>query len=200
MVRLGITGVIGSGKSQVARRLRDLGVPAIESDDLVHDAYGPGTSANRRVVDEFGNEVVDSTGSIDRRALAAIVFSDPALRKRLESIVWPEVQKMTADWLRERELENAEIVAVVTPLLFEAGRQCDFDHLWLVEAPEETLVERLEGRGFTPEQTRARLDAQWSQPRRLEAAKSSGKPFTRIMNDSDLETLEKRVTAALDRL
>jgi dephospho-CoA kinase len=200
MIRLGITGVIGSGKSQVARRLRDLGVPVIESDDVVHEAYGPGTNANRQVVEEFGDDVLDSTGSIDRRALAAVVFSDPGRRKRLESIIWPEVRRVTEAWLRKRELENAEIVAVVTPLLFESGRHGDFDHIWLVEAPEETLFERLEGRGFTPEQARARLDVQWSQTRRLQAATSSGKPFTRIVNDSDLEALDKRVTAALDRL
>jgi dephospho-CoA kinase len=144
--------------------------------------------------------VLDSTGSIDHRALAAVVFSDPGRRKRLESIIWPEVRRVTEAWLRKRELENAEIVAVVTPLLFESGRHGDFDHIWLVEAPEETLFERLEGRGFTPEQARARLDVQWSQTRRLQAATSSGKPFTRIVNDSDLEALDKRVTAALDRL
>ena len=200
MIRLGVTGVIGSGKSRVARRLHELGVPVIESDDVVHDAYEPGTVTSSRIVEEFGNDVLDATGAIDRRALAAIVFSVPARRRWLESIIWPEVRRRTDAWLQERQENNSEIAAVVIPLLFEAGRQYDFDHIWLVEAPEETLIGRLAGRGFTAEQARARLNVQWSQEKRLEAAKISGKPYTVIVNDSDLETLDKRVTAALDRL
>lgn len=200
MLRLAITGVIGSGKSRVAHRLRDFGVPVIESDDIVHDAYRPGTKATRGVVEEFGDGVLDDNGAVDRVALAETVFSDPARRKRLESIIWPEVRRITDAWLGEREEENAEIAAVIIPLLFEAGRQFDFDQIWLVEAPEEVLMDRLVGRGMTREQARARLNVQWSQQKRLEAAQSSGKPYTRIVNDSDIETLDKRVTAALDRL
>jgi len=119
MLFVGLTGGIGSGKSSVAARLRELGAVVIDSDRLAREVVEPGTGGHAEVVTRFGTGVLAPDGSIDRAALAAKIFGDPEARKALEGIIHPRVRARTAE-LALAAAPDAVVVNDV-PLLVEAG-------------------------------------------------------------------------------
>lgn len=168
MLLVGLTGGIGSGKSTVAALLAERGAVVVDADDLARDAIAPGTAGAERVAERFPG-VVAPDGTVDRAALAALVFADPIARADLEAIVHPEVRRLLGDAVATAPADA--IVVFVAPLLIETGAAAGFAPLVVVAAPEEVRVERLvASRGMTVEAARARIAAQASEADRLAAA------------------------------
>jgi dephospho-CoA kinase len=169
VLTVGLTGGIGAGKSLVAQRLRELGAIVIDSDALAREVVEPGTDGLAAVVAAFGARVLQADGSLDRQAVASIVFGDDARRRVLEAIIHPRVRERTA-----RIVAQAPPQAVVVndvPLLVEAGLAATFDLVVVVLASTQVRVDRLvRHRGMTAEQAHTRIAAQASDEQRRAVA------------------------------
>lgn len=167
MIVIGLTGGIAAGKSTISEELARLGATVIDADKVGHEAYLPGSEGWHAVHNAFGDAVVAADGTIDRRALGAIVFGDPAQRDRLQALIWPVMKRMMAERLATLRAQNTEVAAIEAAVLLEAGWQDLTDKLWVVTVPPDVAVERLVARnGLTPEQARERLAAQLSNDER----------------------------------
>jgi dephospho-CoA kinase len=159
--RVALTGGIATGKSYVRAEFARLGVPTIDSDILAREAVAPGTAGLDAVVRRFGAGVMDRSGSLDRHALAAIVFSDPAARKDLEAIVHPAVRAATERFFAELDPAAHAFAIADIPLLYEVGRDKDFDVVIVAAVDPATQVMRVMSRdGLTEEEARRRIAAQ----------------------------------------
>ncbi len=192
MLRVGLTGGIGSGKSEVSRRLAAHGAVVIDADVAAREVVAPGTPGLAQVAEAFGPEMLGSDGALDRERLGMIVFRDPALRAKLNAIVHPLVR----EWMGAAERAAADtargdlIVVHDIPLLAESGRNDGFDLVIVVDVPPELQVERLVSqRGMTPGQARARMATQASREQRLAVADLV------IDNSGSLADLDRRVAA-----
>jgi dephospho-CoA kinase len=172
MQRIGLTGGIGAGKTVASRRLVELGAVVIDADDLARAAVAPGTVGFDAVVDEFGPQMLDADGNLDRAALATLVFAEASARTRLERIVHPQVRRLSAE--REAAAAARDPQAVVVheiPLLVETGQTDRFELVVVVHAPAVLRLERLVRlRGLSREAAEARIAAQASDDQRLAAA------------------------------
>jgi dephospho-CoA kinase len=160
MLRIGLTGGIGSGKSTIAAMLREMGVPVIEADDLAHEVTQRGEAAYDEIVNSFGKEILQENGEIDRPRLAEAVFGSKEKLDRLNRIVHPRVLERAEKWLGERRREGAAIAVVEAPLLMEAGFHRRFDRLVVVWCRREQQEERLGSRGMEQEDAERRMAAQ----------------------------------------
>ena len=167
MLRVGLSGGIGSGKSTVARALARRGAIVIDADAIAREVVEPGEPALAAVVERFGPEVLDSAGRLDRPKLAALVFDDAAARADLNAIVHPRVAAETAR--RIAAAPSDAVVVIDVPLLVEAARS-GYDAVVIVEAPEEVRLERLVARGMSPDDARRRMAAQASDAERRKVA------------------------------
>jgi dephospho-CoA kinase len=160
VLRIGLTGGIACGKSEVASRFRALGLETLDLDGLAHKLMAPGRPAHADVVAAFGPGILTADGSIDRRALGAIVFSNPAARERLNAIVHPRVR--AEEEARALTLSSRPRSVLVTDaaLLVEAGIHLRFDRLVVVHCRPDQQVARLRERGLSEEEARARVAAQ----------------------------------------
>ena len=168
-LRVGLTGGIGAGKSEVSRRLESYGAVVIDADQLAREVVAPGTPGLGQVVAAFGEGVLGADGSVDRERLGELVFTDASLRAKLNAIIHPLVGA------RMRELEEAAgesaIVVHDIPLLAENHLAGDFDEVVVVDAAPRVQAERLaRERGMTAEQAKARMRAQASRTERLAIA------------------------------
>ncbi|MGH3456168.1 MAG: dephospho-CoA kinase [Nocardioidaceae bacterium] len=168
-MRIGLTGGIGSGKSEVSRRLAAHGALVIDADVLAREVVEPGTPGLAEVVEAFGSGVLADDGSLDRATLGAQVFGDDAGRRRLEAIIHPRVRARAA------EIEAAAgpdaVVVHDIPLLVETGQSDAFDGVIVVDVPIEVQLERLvRGRGMSEGEARNRIAAQASRQQRAGAA------------------------------
>ena len=169
MLRVGLTGGIGSGKSEVSRRLAAQGAVVIDADLIAREVVEPGTDGLAEVVEAFGPGVLRPDGGLDRARLGDIVFADPALRSKLNAIIHPRVARRMAEL--ERAAGPGAIVIHDVPLIAEAGRAGAYDMVVVVDAPPKIQAERLvRRRGMTREQARARMAAQASRKQRLAIA------------------------------
>ena len=166
MRRLALTGGIGSGKSRVAARLRQHGVPVVDADVLAREAVAPGSPGLRAVVGRFGPGVLREDGALDRAALGAIVFGDPAARRDLEALIHPIVRGRTAAFF-EALPSGTPCAVVEIPLLYETGRERDFDAVIVVAcAPETQLVRVMARDGLSEDAASQRIAAQWPMARK----------------------------------
>jgi dephospho-CoA kinase len=161
-VRLvGLTGGIASGKTTFAGALRALGVPVVDADALSRAAVAPGTPALAEIVRVFGTGVLAPDGALDRKRVAAIVFADPAARRRLEAVIHPAVRAAMAAETARLAAEGHALAFYDTPLLYEVGLEALLDSVVVVWAPLHVRRERLVLRdGLTPDEADARLAAQ----------------------------------------
>ena len=168
MVRIGLTGGIGSGKSTVSRLLEQRGALIVDADVIAREVVAPRTPGLAAISEAFGSGVLAPDGSLDRPALAAVVFADPSARARLDGIVHPLV-RARATALIEAMPEGAVVVQDI-PLLVESGQAGSFDLVLVVETDLETRVTRLVQRGLPEQDARARIAAQASDEQRRAVA------------------------------
>ncbi|HZB78324.1 MAG TPA: dephospho-CoA kinase [Actinomycetota bacterium] len=194
MLLVGLTGGIGSGKSTVARLLERRGATVIDADQLARAAIAKGTPGFDRVVDAFGPDVVRADGDLDRSALAARIFSDPAQKAALEAIVHPDVARRFGE-LVDGYRTSERIVVYVTPLLVELGLAPAFDVVVVVTASPHLRVSRVASeRGLSPDDVRRRMAVQATDEQRVEVAD------VLIDNDGSLAELEHQVGRLWDDL
>ena len=169
MLRVGLTGGIGAGKSEVSARLAAQGAVVIDADAIAREVVEPGTEGLAEVVEAFGPEVLLPDGTLDRPRLGEIVFADPELRGKLNEIIHPRVGARMAEL--EREAGPASIVVHDVPLIAESGRTDAYDLVVVVDVPPRVQLDRLvRRRGMTREQAEARMAAQASREQRLAIA------------------------------
>jgi dephospho-CoA kinase len=193
MLEVGLTGGIGSGKSEVSRLLGSYGAIVIDADELAREVVAPGTRGLAQVIDEFGADVVRADGSLDRERLASLVFGDDGARQRLNAIVHPLVGERSAA-LKAGASVDAVVVHDV-PLLVEAGLAGLYDFVVVVDVPVETQVARLVRlRGMTEADARARMAAQASREERRAVADVV------IDNSGSFEELEAQVRELWEEL
>ncbi|OGE24497.1 MAG: dephospho-CoA kinase [Candidatus Dadabacteria bacterium RIFCSPHIGHO2_12_FULL_53_21] len=159
---IGITGNIASGKSTVARMFEALGARIIDADEIARIVVEPGEPAWKEIVGEFGKDILEPGGAIDRKRLGDIVFGDEARRKRLNEITHPRIMERIRGLVRGYEKEKAPVVMIEAALIVEKGGLKDLiDALIVVTADEETQIRRLmEGKGYSREEAVSRLRAQ----------------------------------------
>ena len=168
MLVIGLTGSIGTGKSEAARQLEALGASIISADQVGHEAYTPNTEAWEHVVSAFGDEILQDDGEIDRRKLGTIVFSDPGQLERLNQIMHPRMAQMVADKVEVLRGQGVEVVVVEAALLFEAGWDSLVEEVWTTDSPEQAVIERLKVRnGMSEEEARKRMSSQMGRTERL---------------------------------
>jgi dephospho-CoA kinase len=167
-LRIGLTGGIASGKSTVAQRFMELGVPVIDADVAARAVVAPGKPGLAEVLKRFGSGVVAENGELDRRALRDLVFSNAGARRDLEAILHPLIR---ADMDRSAESARGPYVVMAIPLLVEGGSTDRVDRILVVDVDEAVQLQRVMARdGSTEEQARAILASQASRPARLAAA------------------------------
>ncbi|KPC93650.1 dephospho-CoA kinase [Streptomyces albus] len=196
MVKVGLTGGIGAGKSEVSRLLAEHGAVIVDADRIAREVVEPGTPGLAAVVAEFGEEVLAPDGSLDRPRLGSLVFADPDRLAALNAIVHPLVGERSAELEREAAAadENAVIVHDV-PLLTENGLAPLYDTVVVVDASDETRLDRLVRlRGMAEQEARARMAAQATREERLAVADIV------IDNDGPIEALPPRVRAVWEQL
>jgi dephospho-CoA kinase len=170
MMRVGLTGGIGAGKSTVSGMLADRGAVVIDGDQIARDLVVPGEPALAAIVDRFGSGVLLADGELDRAGLAAIVFPDPDALAALDGIMHPRIAQRAADMIEAAEREGTAIVVYDMPLLVENGSADDFDLVVVVHAPMEVRLARLAVRGVPVADARERMSRQASDAERAEVA------------------------------
>jgi len=158
---IGLTGGIASGKSLVARILESLGAVVVDADLLAREVVEPGKPAYLSIREVFGDGVLLSDGSLDRKRLGGIVFADVAARRVLEGITHPAIAELAADRFEKERRKGTRVVFYVVPLLVEAGLTSMVDEIWVVTVDRETQLRRLMERdGIGREEAALRVDAQ----------------------------------------
>ena len=189
MLRVGLTGGIGSGKSEVGRRLAAQGAVLLDADKAARAVVEPGTPGLARVAETFGPGVLREDGSLDRAKLAQIVFADEAARGKLNAIVHPLVHEhmRAAEQAAAAAAGDGAVIVHDVPLLAEGGRGKEFDLVMVVDVPPEVQLARLAERGMPEDQARARMAAQATREQRLAVADIV------IDNSGTLADLDRRV-------
>jgi dephospho-CoA kinase len=183
MIVAGLTGGIATGKSTVAALFQQAGARLIDADRIARDAVRRGTPAYAEILVHFGAGILLAGGEIDRKRLAAIIFSSPAQQRVLEGIVHPRVREEISRQLdRIRQEQPAATVILDVPLLFESGMNCGLEEVIVVYAPEAVQVRRLMARdGLTEAEARMRIRAQ------MPIAEKKARATRVIDNSGDLE-------------
>lgn len=193
MLKVGLTGGIGAGKSEVSRLLVSLGAVLIDADKIAREVVEPGTPGLAAVVEAFGAEILTAEGTLDRPKLGAIVFADADRLATLNSIVHPLVGARSAEL--ERAAGPDDVVVHDVPLLTENGLAPLYDLVVVVDASPETQLDRLVARrGMAESEARARMAAQATRAQRRAVADLL------IDNDGPLEALEPRVREVWEEL
>ena len=188
MLVLGLTGGIGTGKSEVTRALAGLGASVIDADRVGHEAYRPHQGIWQEVVQAFGEEILSPDGEVDRKALGAIVFSQPDARAKLNGIMHPWMAKEIERRIDQMRQDGVEVVVLEAALLIEAGWQGLVDELWVTTADEEEAVTRVSLRsGLSEEQVRGRMATQ------MPVAEKIRQADVVIDNSGNLGGLQRRV-------
>jgi len=161
MLEVGLTGGIACGKSVIREHFDRQGVPTLDADHVVHDLFRTDASLREALADHFGPTIFRTDGSVDRGALGAVVFEDPAKRGELESLVHPLVFARTASFLKGAEARGALVAVVDAALMIESGSFETYDRLVVALCPRALQEERLMARsGLSREQAASRIDAQ----------------------------------------
>ncbi|CAB4534665.1 MAG: dephospho-CoA kinase [Actinobacteria bacterium] len=195
MFLVGLTGGIAAGKSSVAETWEQLGATVIDADDLAREVVEPGSTGLERVTEEFGSTVLAEDGTLNRKALAEVVFTDPPKRAALEALLHPLIRALALDKL---EAAKTNIVVYVIPLLVETRSDLPFDYIVTVEAPEADQVMRMvESRSMSKEQALSRIQAQAKPAERAQIADrilSSNQSLKLLLKDAT------RLFAELEKL
>jgi dephospho-CoA kinase len=195
MLRVAITGGIGTGKSVVLAELASCGAPIVDADALVHEALGAGMPAASAVRERFGETVISATGDVDRARLGAMVFQDERARQDLEAILHPAVYRAIEAWMRAQERGGAIVAVAEIPLLFETGHESDFDCVVVTACEGDEQVRRAAGRsGATEADIRRRIAAQWPLAEKIRRADIV------VRTDGTIEETRRQARAVWDAL
>lgn len=195
MLRIGLTGGIGAGKSAVSRMLAARGAAVVDADLVAREVVAPGTPGLAAVAEEFGQDLVLPDGSLDRAALAAQVFPHPERLRALNALTHPLIARRTAELVRQAAESGAELLVHDIALLVENGLAGTYDVVVVVDVPPEVQLERLvEERGLDPADARARIARQATREQRLAVADEV------LDNGGTMEDLEAQVAALWERL
>lgn len=170
MLRVGLTGGIGSGKSTVASRLRELGAFLIDADVVAREVVEPGQPALALIAARFGAGVITASGRLDRAALAGLVFTDSDALADLNAIIHPRMAQRTRELFTVAHSSGVRVLVHDLALLVEMGRAGDYDLVVVVTAPLETRLARLADRGLARDDALARIAAQADDSQRLAVA------------------------------
>jgi dephospho-CoA kinase len=171
LIRVALTGGIATGKSHVRAAFERLGAPTIDSDLLARQAVAPGSPGLDKVVARFGTGFLDGSGALNRRAMADLVFRDADARRDLERIIHPEVRHATDLWFRSLDPAAHPFAIADIPLLFESGREGDFDAVVATTCEPDTQIQRLMMRDSLSEpEARQRIAAQLPLPQKVRRA------------------------------
>jgi len=192
-LRIGLTGGIACGKSEVGRILQNMGIAVLDADDVSHELIRAGHPLFERVLSVFGRDILGADGEVDRRILGERVFADARKMKELESIIHPAVVERIRTWLAG-ESAAGQNAAVIVPLLHEVGLIDPWDAVICVAAPDEMAVERLRGRGFSEGQAWARVKAQ------MPIGEKVGRSDYVIWNTETLAALKKNTETVIQDL
>jgi dephospho-CoA kinase len=193
--RVALTGGIGTGKSTVRAAFAARGVPTIDADALARSALAPGTPGLAAVVARFGPGVLDAAGTLDRSVLAGIVFADPAARLDLEAIVHPPVREATERWFASLANRADAFAIADIPLLYETGRDRDFNVVIVAACQPETQLARVMARdGATAADVQRRIASQLPLEEKIRRANYV------IRTDGTLEDIDAEVQALHERL
>jgi len=185
-----LTGNIGSGKSTVAGMLREAGIPVLDADRISREVTAPGGRAYDAVVQAFGRGILRNDGSIDRKRLGEIVFTDPASRRQLERITHPAILEAILEAIAGIERAGHRAAVVEATLIHESGRKGLFEAVISVTCDRETAISRLVARdGMTRSQAEARLRAQ------MDADRKAGASDYVIDNSGGIESTRRQVIA-----
>ena len=194
-VIIGLTGGIGSGKSEAARIIKNLGAVHVDADAISRGLTAPGGEALEAIREAFGDRVFLADGTLDRRALGEVVFQDTAARHTLEGIIHPRVQRVTMETVDAARESGAEAVLMDVPLLYETGMDALCDVTWVIVADLEQRIQRVMQRdGLTREAVEQRMHSQMSDEDRARRATKV------IHNDQSVEKLESELTALYTQL
>ena len=194
MLVIGLTGGIGTGKSEAARQLEELGALIISADQVGHEAYTVNTEAWEQVVVTFGNGILQDDKEIDRRKLGGIVFSDPSQLKKLNQIMHPRMARIVSDKIEAFRGQGVDTVVVEAALLFEAGWDSLVEEVWVTDASEEIIIGRLRERnGLSEEEAKKRINSQMDRMERI------GRSDFVIDNSGDMAELGTTIKELWDR-
>jgi dephospho-CoA kinase len=194
-VIIGLTGGIGSGKTEAARHLENLGAVHVDADAISRSLTAPGGEALGPIREVFGDMVFLADGTLDRRALGEVVFADTAARRALEGIIHPRVQRVIMEAVDKARGEDADAVLLDVPLLFETGMDALCDVNLLITADREKRIERVMARdGLTREAVEARMNSQMSDDDKASMATKV------ISNDQSMEKFRNELTNIYNQL
>jgi dephospho-CoA kinase len=190
VIRLGLTGGIGSGKSTVSRLLAELGAVVVDADLVAREVVEPGTPGLAAVVEAFGEGVLQPDGTLDREALGKVVFGDDAARRRLSGILHPLIGARSAELWAQAEAAGAAVLVHDVPLLVESGLEGMYDEVLVVDVAPEVQLDRLVRlRRMNRADAEQRLAVQATREVRLASA-------TKVLhNDGTVEDLQAQVRA-----
>ncbi|WFB37625.1 dephospho-CoA kinase [Kiritimatiellota bacterium B12222] len=166
--RIGLTGGIACGKTEVSKRLEQRGIPVLDTDQVAHELLKPGNPVSDAVVQHFGSHILNSQGEIERAVLGKIIFGNESERLVLNRLMHPEIGKRWRQWLKDQQ---GPLAVVAIPLLYEAGLENEFDGVICVQAPELVMIQRLQNRNFNEQEALSRIRSQL--PVGLKAEKSN---------------------------
>lgn len=193
MLVIGLTGGIGTGKSEVARILAKLGAVVISADQVGHDAYTPNSEIWQEVVNTFGSGILQPSGEIDRKKLGAIVFSNPQQLAKLNGIMHPRMARMVAKRIDRLRADGVSVAVVEAALLFEAGWDSLVEEAWVTDSPAELVVHRIQARnGLSEAEVRKRIESQ------MPAAERLSRATVVVDNTGDMDALERTVKSLWD--
>ena len=193
-MKVGLTGGIGSGKSTVSGLLASLGAVVVDADLLAREVVAPGSDGLAEVAEAFGADLVREDGSLDREALGARVFPDPAAVQQLNAVLHPRIGALTVERFAEAEASGAPVLVHDVPLLVESGLQRGYDEVVVVDVPPEVQLDRLVRlRGMSEDDARARIARQATREQRLAAA------TVVLTNAGTRDELEEQVRALWQR-
>lgn len=193
MLKIGLTGNAGSGKSTVRSMIQDLGIPCLDADQVAHQIYETHPKLIENLVQQFG-ETILRDGRLHRPALADIVFQDSQALDTLNQMVHPIVFEDIQSWVDQQASLGEKLVFIEATLIIENGRQDDYDQLWVVVVEPDLQRSRLLERGWSLEQIQSRLNKQWPQQQKEALADVV------LNNSSTLFALKSQIRIAIDQL
>ena len=195
-ISVGLTGGIASGKSTVAQIFKSKGIPVLDSDQISRDLVSVGSQTLSEIVMEFGDDILDKSGNLNRTKLGEIIFSDPVQREILNDIMHPKIQKEQKKWIQKKRIEGeSKIAAIEAALMIESGGYKNFDFLVVVKCSEKNQYERLEKRNNLLESSiKARLNSQMSMEKKTQYADWV------LDNSDDFDSIKSQVSLLVNKL